>query len=276
MAPDDPMEVVREKMWVERPAGTHLSQAGTTGGYSTLARDDDTNKLETHATLFPIVEDDADEADPVDDSSGSLDITNNYYDESARAEEPSELQKLLGALLVLGALKAAEKLAPRARSLWNDRALPAVKARWSRSCRARRSRKGAMADASAIVAGTSADSSGEVVVALETYRASMSSAEARERLVAAVRARLFSDEQLRVLREARIEVDGTPSQVERAMGELTPQQLVDSVTLMLEMDSSSFDEAAFARLGDVLGSRREDGPHVVVEYARIEQAPRQD
>ncbi len=115
-----------------------------------------------------------------------------------------------------------------------------------------------------------------MVAALETYRASMSSAEARDRLVAAVQARLFSDEQLRLLRDARIEVDGTPSQVERAMEELTPQQLVESVTLMLETDSSSFDEAAFARLTEVLGGRRADSTHVVVERARIEQAPRQD
>lgn len=130
-----------------------------------------------------------------------------------------------------------------------------------------------MADASA---GASADSSGEVIAALETYRASMTSAEARDRLVAAVRARLFSDEQVRLLRDARIEVDGTPSQVERAMEELTPQQLVDSVTLMLEMDPSSFDEAAFARLGEVLGSSRGNSAHVVVVRAGIEQAPRQD
>jgi hypothetical protein len=201
MTHEDPIEVVRERMWVERPAGTHLSQAGATGGYSALARDDDTNKLKTHAALFPVIEDDADDADQVGDSSGFLCVTNNYY-ESPRAEEPSELEKLLGALLLLGALKAAQTLAPRASSLWNDRALPAMYARWSRPSKARRSRKGAVADASETIAGTSADSSREVVVALDTYRATMSSTEARERLVAAVRARLFSDEQLRLLRDA--------------------------------------------------------------------------
>ena len=43
---------------------------------------------------------------------------------------------------------------------------------------------------------------------------------------------------------------------------------------MLKIDSSSFDQAAFAQLGEALGSRQQGSPYVVVEDARIEQAPR--
>ncbi|WP_331755813.1 hypothetical protein [Streptomyces sp. NBC_01643] len=53
MASDDPSEKkIRDLMWVERPAETHLSQSSTPGGSSSLARDDD-NALVTHAVLFP-------------------------------------------------------------------------------------------------------------------------------------------------------------------------------------------------------------------------------
>ncbi|MGW6584455.1 hypothetical protein [Streptomyces globisporus] len=50
MTSDSP-DVIRDLMFVERPAGTRLSQSSTPGGNSALARDDD-NSLVTHAVLF--------------------------------------------------------------------------------------------------------------------------------------------------------------------------------------------------------------------------------
>jgi hypothetical protein len=51
---------IREKMWVTRPAGTHLSESQKKPGeYSPLTRDDATNEL-GQVTLDPIDEDEAD------------------------------------------------------------------------------------------------------------------------------------------------------------------------------------------------------------------------
>ncbi|MFE1495502.1 hypothetical protein ACFW89_10400 [Streptomyces albidoflavus] len=48
----DSVEMVREQMWVERPAGTHLSNSSVPGGLSALVRDDN-NALTTQAVLYP-------------------------------------------------------------------------------------------------------------------------------------------------------------------------------------------------------------------------------
>ncbi len=76
----------------------------------------------------------------------------------------------------------------------------------------------------------------------------MSSAEARQRFVTALVARLISEEQLQVLRNARIEDEGPEWELASAMAARTPQQLGESITLMLEANPSWPDEAALAEL----------------------------
>ena len=103
--PSDEPQVIREKMWVERPTGTHLSQVGIPGGLSTLARDDETSELETHATLFPIT----DEDDDGEAAAGDVYITNYYVanDASPSRELTDEERELLEKRVVLAALMAA-------------------------------------------------------------------------------------------------------------------------------------------------------------------------
>jgi hypothetical protein len=117
-----------------------------------------------------------------------------------------------------------------------------------------------------------AGSSQRVFTALEQYRASMSSAEARDRLAAALVARLFSEEQLRVLREARIEDDGGASQLVRAIDSLTPQQLEVSIVAMLEANPSWPDEETLAELARVLGPGAGDGDYRPAPPRRLVQA----
>ncbi|WP_189301416.1 hypothetical protein [Streptomyces albospinus] len=45
-------ESIWELMLTKRPSDTHFSQSSTPGGKSPLVRDDDDNKLDTHAVLF--------------------------------------------------------------------------------------------------------------------------------------------------------------------------------------------------------------------------------
>jgi len=84
----------------------------------------------------------------------------------------------------------------------------------------------------------------------------MSSAEARERLLAALMARLSSDEQLRTLRSARIEEPDIPVGLERAMAELTPEHVGTQIQLALEADPSLAHDEAVAELQRILGGVR--------------------
>ena len=70
---------------------------------------------------------------------------------------------------------------------------------------------------------------GEIVAAVPAEQVNMTAAVARERFLAAMRAREFSDEQLRILRNARIDVDVAPEQLQRAMEELPSEPLNDVV-----------------------------------------------
>jgi hypothetical protein len=79
----------------------------------------------------------------------------------------------------------------------------------------------------------------------------MSSAEARERFAAALMARLFSDEQMRILRNTPIQDDDDHLELENAMETLTPKQVGDSINLMLETDLALLDPGTMAELGKI-------------------------
>jgi hypothetical protein len=87
----------------------------------------------------------------------------------------------------------------------------------------------------------------------------MSSSEARERLLAALMDRLSSDEQLRILRSARIEDEDVPPELARAMAALTPKHVGTQLRLALEADPSLADDEAVAELRRILGGTRFDG-----------------
>ena len=120
------------------------------------------------------------------------------------------------------------------------------------------------------------ESSQDVLVALSEYRTTMSSVEARDRFVAALVARLFSDEQMRILRNAQIENDGTGLELARAMEEITPEKLTESITMMLEANPSWPDEDTIGELGRILGSISTfDGEPAPLERVRVTGTPRQ-
>lgn len=81
----------------------------------------------------------------------------------------------------------------------------------------------------------------------------MRGVEARERFVAALLARLFSEEQFRILRNARIEDEDGSSRLSGVLEMLTPKQIEDSITLMLEANPSLLDEAKLAEIWKIVG-----------------------
>ncbi|MFF6955232.1 MULTISPECIES: hypothetical protein [unclassified Streptomyces] len=216
-------EKTRLNMWVEYPTRARLSKSRTAAGYSSLARDVETNYLETHATLFSI--DDEDEAGSIQDAPPVFVYVTDERASDSLDDERLELEEIIELLeFVYTIAKWVEQVAPHARVWWNEQALPVVKLTWGRVARVRRD-----GSRSTVVATDAA-----VESSAEEPQVDMSSAEARERLVAALKARQFSDEQLRVLRNARIEGDAESFELSKAMGDRALVQLRNEIRLMIE------------------------------------------
>ena len=118
-----------------------------------------------------------------------------------------------------------------------------------------------------------ADFANEVDVVLEEHQASMSGAEAQERILAILVAAAFIAEQMRVLSNARIE-DASP-ELRNAMDKLTVSQLTDGMNRMLEANASLLDDEASAGLMKVFGGGRfVDGQYVPLRNEKIKDVLR--
>jgi hypothetical protein len=237
----------------------------------------DEGHLVDHARFIP---DDEDEVDSLTNSPPILfDVTNEYASDPREDELPGP-KELLGALVLIGAIVAVGEAAPHLKRWWKNQALPFIKPTWKRLVGTREAdSQAATAELSnsiepayAMMVDTLQGSSQEAVAELEDYRASMSSAEARERFVAALiarllseDARLFSEEQIRVLRNARIEDLDSKS----AMETLTPEQVGDGIRLLLEAKPMLLNE-----LGKILGESQVDGGYVPLRHEKIKETPR--
>lgn len=255
--------VPKENFDVEVPEGTHLGfSRDTDGAHRAHLFDDETNELVGHAELFKSAEDQP-VAEPV--------YMNVDNDRSSSQEDETQVEDVLGALAVLGIILAAQRAAPHLKRWWNDQALPFLRKSKSRLSKPRRSKSdAAVVESFALMEPAAEASAQDVFTALDEYRASMSSAEARERFVAALVARLFSERQLRLLRSARIEDEGGALELASAVESLTPQQLGESITLMLEANPSWPDEDTLAELGKLLGGGRADGEYSPMRSTQIE------
>lgn len=254
-------------MWVEYPDDAELSQSRKKPGHSSPLTRDAENNL-GQVTLSDVDEDDDDSVtDPV-----YIYVT-DVDDAESEDEEPSELERLLGALVVLGVILAVEKAKPHVTQWWSDRARPAITRTRSRLGRLRRSgRRPATAESSAVMGQTAPESSQEMLSALDEYRSSMTSAEARDRFVAALVAREFSDAQMRILRQARIDDPVDPVELERAAEAVTPEQVAQALTLMLEANPSMVDQGALADLARMLQGGGVQGGYVTLPNDKVRQA----
>lgn len=246
----------RERFDVEVPEGTHLGVSrDTDGAYRAHLFDDDTNGLVGHAELFQPADDDTEPAE--DPSPIYVYITDDDHDYAEEQDqEPSETEKLVAALLLLGALKAVEKAAPHLRQWWTEHALPALQAKRARLAGAR-ARRANRRTAPAETAPATRQSSQEVVAALDAYKASMSSDEARARFVAALTARLLSDQQLAILRDARIEDEDGPVE----LGTVSAEEISAGIAAMLEANPSLLDpQTAAYELDRVLAAGHDRVP----------------
>ncbi|WP_194821975.1 hypothetical protein [Micromonospora sp. S-DT3-3-22] len=241
----------KKKMWVEYDDGSHLSKSQKKpGGYSPLTREDKTNKL-GQVTLSDIDEEDDDPP-----------VVFVYHMGSSPSggpvtrEEPSLSDHaigLLGNLLIAGAAAAADKARPHVARWLAEQAAPTVVSRWNRLKSRVPGRPDGGAEQSAMAEPAPSNERQEVVAALQACQASMSTKEARNRFLAALVTRLYSEEQLRILREAQIEDVNGLLEVGSMVEALTAEQLWSAITALIEENPSLLGDGAQAELGKILG-----------------------
>lgn len=264
----------REKMWVDYPDGTHLSQSRQeAGGFSHLVRDDKTNSLTTHATLHPITGKDTE-------------------------SDLSHLLVLVGGAalggIALGA--AAVKFTPHVVSwwndriipAWNDRALPAVQSRIRNLFRRKGCKRGSLQDETAETTDAPALPLTEADVVCTVFvdqvdalsgepGTSMSQAEAEERLFAILNAAACIAEQIRALSGTRIESEDS-ERVELLSGairQLSTQRIADGINRLLESDAALLDEATVDQLMKLLKGARIPGQgYAPIRVEQLQEALR--
>ncbi|WP_413755060.1 hypothetical protein [Streptomyces sp. MMBL 11-3] len=248
---------------VRVPRGARFTRSRKTeGAHRGMTRDPDTHQV-GQAEIFLKKENGPDPVAAY--SPGWLD--SDPHESETRAQERREEAEFLAEVLLHIGRKVAEKAAPHvrkwwfeqalpvAKAKWNGQALPSIKAKWSSVARSRTSDRRAEA----------AEDLQDVVTVSGDQRMSMSGAEARKRLAAAVMARIFSDGQLRLVRNARVVNEGTDDPVELgAPDDLTPQRIGEYVALVLEANPSLSGEDVLAELGKLVANIRADGGCVPV------------
>lgn len=260
----------REKMWVDYPDGTHLSQSRQeAGGFSHLVRDDKTNSLTTHATLHPIAGKDTES-----------DLLHRFVLVGGAA---------LGGI-ALGA--AAVKFTPHVVSWWNDRIIPAWNGRalpaMRNLLRRKRRKQGALQDETAEATDAPALPLTEADIVCVAFvdqvdalsgepGTSMSQAEAEERLFTILNAAACIAEQIRALSGTRIESEDS-ERVELLSGairQLSTQRIADGINRLLELDTASLDEATVDQLMKLLKGARIPGQgYAPIRVEQLQEALR--
>jgi len=259
----------RKRFDVEIPDGQHLGfSRDTDGAYRAHLFDNATNDLVGHAELFEPEEgvDSSDEWHTYSSDSSTRDHEFQLDEETTKQLE--ELGELLGELVVLGIIAAAKTAAPHLKKWWNSHVIPAIasapgkiKSARSRAIRRRKAHHPEPVPENGLLLADPAPDFRRVDDVLEALKVKMSSAEARERLAAALIAREFYDEQMRLLCNARIVDDRETLELASAMKALTPDQVGDTIKLMLERDPSLLNRETLNEVGKLLGSRRDGSAH---------------
>lgn len=231
---DKGFRMPKRLMWVEYGDDAELSRSQKSpGDYSPLTRDAGGNL--GHVTLSDA---DQDEWGSVDDWMPGLDA--DAADEQKWSEEDVEAL----ALLVSAVLVAAR---PHVERWWKERALPTIRAT-NESVRRRFSRSRKAEQTAAV---TEAVASFEL--APGEARLTMSRDEAEQRLLAALVARAFSDEQLRVLLSARIEDLEGELGIRNLLDQFTPEQVEAHVNSLLDANPAFLDEFVGLCRGEPIG-----------------------
>ena len=265
-AKDEPeAEVIREKMWVSRPRGTHLSQSQKTpGDFSPLTRGDESEEL-GHVTLSPV----GDEDEYQGDAQSSMIFVYNETAPPVKSREQEAFERAVSDQVSRLVDYGIAKAKPHVQQFWYEKARPAIQSKWESRPRRRRPDRQLHASEPIVVEATVVDSPIELMTASEKYRRNMSSAEAQARYMMALAAKAFSDEQMRIVANADIDDGVGFVELERTLTKLPPQQVAHMIE-NLEANPSLLIEGTFD-LGKVLELRPADGDYLPIEERRDEQ-----
>lgn len=156
--------------------------------------------------------------------------------------------------------------APHVQRFWQEKARPAIKAKLDRRPSRRKADRRMAASEPIVVEARVVDSSRELLAASQQYRRNMSIAEAQARYLMALAAKAFSDEQMMILANANIEGGEEFAELQRALAELPPQQVVRIIEC-LELNPSLLVDGPFD-LGKILGIGRVQGDALPIEARR--------
>jgi hypothetical protein len=206
---------------------------------------DSDGKLKGSARFIP---DDGNDAEP-------LIVTETVYvpvEARRLSREDDELQRAIAALVVQLIGVGIEKGKPLAEQWWRETARPVIDAKRA-ALHERRTRRKAKKQAAA-VGGTIVQPFHEVDETSIANRPSMSSAEAQARYLAALAARAYSDEQMRLVTSSNI-VDGEGlGELQRSLRELPSEQLRGLIEGMVRNPAMLGDDT-LANLASILGKR---------------------
>lgn len=172
-------------------------------------------------------------------------VTSDYRRDS---EETDELSEAVYALLGVLALAGIAKAAPHVKRWWQEQARPAV-SRQAKKIRTIGRKKKPVPEV--------LEPSEEQHAAVEVDRRQiMSQEEAMSRVIAGLAARAYSDEQLRMVKSARIVGVEDFTQIEQAIAQIPPEQLQ---ALILEMvkNPALLEDRSLANLASVLNPSTE-------------------
>ena len=182
-------------------------------------------------------------------------VTERVYvpaEERRLTPEQQELADLISEVLLAFMAKGIERAKPHVKRWWTESVRPFVGEQRARLSQ-RRPRPSLKADRALLESENLPDSSDQVPAesAVAVSRPKMSSAEAQARYLAAMAARAFSEEQLRMVRSADIIDAQNVAEVEARIAELPPSEVRELMSRMVT-DPSMLGEETLAELASVL------------------------
>jgi hypothetical protein len=187
-----------------------------------------------------------------DDDTEPLDVTETVYvplEHRRKTREQEELEQAIADLLVQLIVLGIAKAKPVVKQWWQQRARPAIDTKRKRM--RKRSRRLTHRKTETFPVGGPVR---EAALAVAVDRPKMSKAEAQARYLAALAARAYSDEQIRLVENAYI-VDGESiAELQRSLTEL-PSGEVRRLLEEMAKNPSMLNENSLAELASILGPR---------------------
>lgn len=189
-----------------------------------------------------------------EDFSDPLVVTEKVYvpvEERRKSKEQQELEDAIAELTTALILKGITKAKPHVQHWWRESFQPFVKRQWSSLSRNEPSVESSVAVPVEEIGQESVQESSSAFALQDVERPRMSSAEAQARMLAAIAAQAFSDEQMRLVNSSEIVDEDDVDSVREAISQMSPEIVAELVKRMVT-NPSMFEEKALAELASVL------------------------